>query len=175
MIQHGKTPLPTYYGGITNTFNYKNFDLNIMLSFEGGNWVMNKLYNQCWRVGVENNVIKEIAGNSWEKPGDITKWPQVTEGIYYDNEMNPTTTKSPYGMNQTTFFLEKGDYLRARNIQLGYTLPRSVVDRAHLGGVRFYVGVNNLFTITGFKGLDPETNNDLPIPRTYNFGVSLNL
>jgi hypothetical protein len=146
-----------------------------MLSFEGGNWIMNKLYNQCWPVGVENNIIKERAEDSWVKPGDVAGWPQVTEGIYYDNEMNPTTTKSPYGLNQTTFFLERGDYVRVRNIQLGYTLPRSVVNKAHLGDVRFYVGANNLFTITGFKGLDPESNNDLPIPRTYNFGISLNL
>ena len=174
-IQHGKTPLPTYYGGITNTFKYKNFDLNIMMSFEGGNWIWNSLYKNCWKVGIEQNTIKDRAGNSWEKPGDVAGWPQLSEGIYYDNDLNPTTTKNIYNLEQTTRFLERGNYLRVRNIQFGYTLPRSVVNKVHLGSVRFYVGADNLFTITGFDGLDPETNNELPIPRTYNFGVSLNL
>ena len=174
-IQHGKTPLPTFYGGISNSFKYKNFDLNIMMSFEGGNWIWNNLYSNCWGVGVDNNTIQDRAGNSWEQAGDKAAWPQLSEGIYYDNDLNPTTTKYIYNLDQTTRFLEKGDYLRVRNIQLGYTLPRTIVERIHLGNVRFYVGADNLFTITGFKGLDPETNNELPIPRAYNFGVSLNL
>jgi TonB-linked SusC/RagA family outer membrane protein len=174
-IQHGKTPLPTYYGGITNIFKYKNFDLNIMMSFEGGNWIWNNLYSSCSEIGIDLTTIKERAGNSWEKPGDVAEWHQLSEGIYYDNDLNPTTTKHIYNLEQTTRFLERGDYLRVRNIQIGYTLPRSVINKAHLGDVRFYVGANNLFTLTGFNGLDPETNNDLPIPRTYNFGISLNL
>ncbi len=58
---------------------------------------------------------------------------------------------------------------------IGETLPKSVLNAIRLSNVRFYVGVTNLFTITGYDGLDPETQQDLPIPRTVNFGLSLNL
>jgi len=177
MIQHGKTSLPTYYGGLNNTFTYKNFDLNILLYFEGGHWLWNDLYANGWTVGVDSNTIKEIWGNTWEKPGDVAEWPQLLDGtgIYYDNEGNPTATKYTINFNQTTRFLERGDFLRVRNIQLGYTLPKYIVNKIGVGSVRFYVGANNLYTITGYKGLDPESLNDLPIPRTVNFGISLNL
>jgi len=50
-----------------------------------------------------------------------------------------------------------------------------VSNKVSLSSVRFYMGVTNLFTITGYKGLDPESLFDLPIPRTFNFGISLNL
>jgi len=174
-IQEGKTPLPTYYGGIANIFKYKNFDLNIMMVFEGGNWIWNSLYDRCWNIGIDSNTIKERAGNSWEKPGDVTDWPQLGEGIYYDNDLNPITSKQIYDLDATTRFLERGDFLRVRNIQIGYTLPRSVVKEANIGDVRFYLGATNLFILTGFNSLDPETDTDLPIPRTYNFGISVNL
>ena len=78
-------------------------------------------------------------------------------------------------VGQTTRFLQRGDYIRLRNLQLGYTLPKSALNAIRLSNVRFYVGVTNLFTITGYDGLDPETQQDLPIPRTVNFGLSLNL
>ena len=71
MIQHGKTPLPKFYGGFNNTFYYKNFDLNVMFSFSGGNWLMNTLYaNGATVSGIFNNV-KDMVGKTWEKPGDI--------------------------------------------------------------------------------------------------------
>lgn len=176
MIQHGKTPLPTYYGGLNNTFTYKNFDLNILLNFQGGNWIQNELYSNGWNVGIDANTIKGIYGNTWEKPGDVAEWPKLLgEGIYYDDGGNPTVTKYTINYGQTTRFLERGDFLRVRNIQFGYTLPTSVVRKVGVGSVKFYVGANNLFIITGYKGLDPESGNNLPIPRTVNFGMSLNL
>jgi hypothetical protein len=176
VIQSGKTPLPTYYGGLNNTLTYKNFDFNILLSFSGGNWIMNDLYRIGYEVGVDATTIKELYGNTWENPGDEADWPKLWgNGIYYDNDLNPTTTKFTNSLENTTRFLEKGDFIRARNIQLGYTFPESVVRKIGVGSVRIYAGANNLFTITGYKGLDPESLMDLPIPRTFNFGISLNL
>jgi hypothetical protein len=176
VIQTGKTPLPTYYGGLNNTLTYKNFDFSILLSFSGGNWIMNDLYRIGYQVGVDATTIKQLYGNTWEKPGDVAEWPELMgNGIYYDNNGNPTPTKYTTRMENSTRFLERGDFLRARNIQLGYTLPASVVSKVGFGSVRLYVGANNLFTITGYKGLDPESLMDLPIPRTVNFGISLNL
>ena len=66
-------------------------------------------------------------------------------------------------------------YIRLKNLQIGYTLPKSIISGVNLSNVRFYLGVTNLFTITGYDGLDPETQSDLPISRTINFGASINL
>ncbi|GHV47855.1 SusC/RagA family TonB-linked outer membrane protein [Bacteroidia bacterium] len=178
MIQHGKTSLPKYYGGFTNTFYYKGFDLSVILSFTGGHWLMNNLYEATDQMSSENNSIKDLAGNSWEKPGDKAKYPQVMAGesYFFDNDGNTSATRTQFSStSQTTRFLERGDYIRLRNLQLGYTLPKTLLNHIKLNSVRFYVGGNNLFTITGYHGVDPETIDDLPIPRTLNFGLSLNL
>lgn len=178
IVQHGKTPLPTFYGGLSNTFTWKNFDLNILLVFEGGNWLYNGLYAGSHKVTSEGNTLKDVVGKMWEKPGDIAEYGYLIggdDGWYYDGNGNPSKTKVSYSSNQTTQYLEKGDYIRVRNLQLGYTLPKSVFGASSLNSVRFYMGVTNLFTITGYRGLDPESESDLPMPRTFNFGFSLNL
>lgn len=98
------------------------------------------------------------------------------ESYYYDNDGNLSETRTQFTrVEHTTRFLQRGDFIRLRNIQLGYTLPKSVLNRVKLSNVRLFVGGSNLFTITGFDGLDPETVDDLPIARSFNFGVSLNL
>jgi hypothetical protein len=177
MIQHGKTPLPTFYGGLTNTVYYRGFDLNIQLNFAGGHYLLNSIYEACDQMSSENNTVRDMVGNSWEKPGDIAKYPQVAgEAYLYDNNGDPSSVRTQFTSTaQTTRWLEKADFIRLRNIQLGYELPRSLLETLHLSSVRFYLGATNLFTITGFQGLDPETNEQLPLPRTINFGLSINL
>jgi TonB-linked SusC/RagA family outer membrane protein len=178
MIQHGKTTLPKFYGGLTNSFYYKGFDLSILFSFAGGHWLMNTLYSATDQMSSENNSIKDMVGNSWEKSGDTAKYPLVMAGesYYFDNDGNPSATRTQFTSTaQTTRYLQRGDYIRLRNLQLGYTLPASALSKIKLSNVRFFVGGTNLFTITGYDGLDPETENDLPIPRSVNFGISLNL
>ena len=178
IIQHGKTPLPVFYGGLSNTFIYKNFDVNILLNFAGGHWLYNNLYDACSKVRSESNTVKDVVGKTWEKPGDIAEYPLLMpgDGSYnYGNNGDYSQVRVAYNTTQTTRFLEKGDYIRMRNLQVGYTLPKSLLNSINLSAVRFYAGVTNLFTITRYKGLDPESLNDLPIPRTVNFGMSLNL
>ncbi|SDM48992.1 TonB-dependent receptor [Kriegella aquimaris] len=177
MVQSGKSPLPTFYGGLSNTFAYKNFDLNMSFSFEGGNWLWNSLYAENHNVMSEVNTINDVVGKFWEKPGDIAEYPLLlggSDGWYYDSDGNPSEARIGYNTRQTSKWLERGDYIKLRNLQLGYTLPKSA-GMDVLSPVRFYIGVTNLFTITGYKGLNPESLNDLPIPRTYTFGISINL
>jgi len=120
MVQHGKTPLPTYYGGLSNTLSYKNFDLNILLYFEGGNWIKNDLYGYS-RIFSEGNYIKYAVGKRWEKPGDKADWAWLLpggDGYYYDDNGEPTSNRIKYNDDQTTRFLEKGDFIRLRNLFL---------------------------------------------------------
>ncbi len=177
MVQHGKSALPTYYGGLTNNFSYKNFDLNVQLVFSGGNYIMNYLYSRSTIDALGyGQIAKDMVGKNWEKPGDIAQFPQLVYGYTYkyDNNGNPSASGTRFRTDYTTFYMEKGDYIKLRNIQLGYTIPNSISKKIQLQNARIYIGGSNLLTLTKFKGFDPESNDDLPIPRSFNFGCSVN-
>ena len=181
MIQSGKTSLPTFYGGLGNTITFRNFDLNIQLNFAGGNWLINDVAQESSRLLGVQNIDKDLESKSWQKPGDIKDYPAMTYfNLYnYDNAGNAIsgTTKFGGSYGSTTRFLERGDYIRLKNLQLGYTLPRTIMSAKKISSLRFYVGITNLLTITNYGGFDPEvgTMTTLPVPRTINFGFSLKL
>jgi hypothetical protein len=120
--------------------------------------------------------------NRWTKPGDISEWPRV---VFGDNISNG----SGLVLSQN---VEKGDFIKIRNISLGYTLPKNLTARINLSSVRVYVAALNAFTITNYSGFDPEiqtngasvadqvTNgapsvdrNAAPLARTFNAGVNI--
>ena len=92
----------------------------------------------------QRNKTTELL-SAWTTPGQVTDVPKLYWG---DNQQSQASTR----------FLEKGDYVRIKNVALGYTLPRSVVQRMKISSLRIYVQAENLYTITGYKGIDPEAN-----------------
>lgn len=111
--------------------------------------------------------------DAWSKAGDNTDVPRL---FYGDNQWSQASTR----------WLEKGDFVRIRNVQIGYTLPKKISDKIRTNRVRFYVQANNLYTFTGYTGIDPESNStgntniglgiDRTRPylsRTYTMGLSL--
>lgn len=173
---------PTYYGGLNNTVTYKGFDLNVFLSFAGGN----KVYNVTRQEGLNNqkfqNNGKELLGR-WTTAGQVTDVPMLSYGS--DNFVLQNG-------NLNSRFLEDGKFIRAQNIGLGYTVPDGLVQRMHISRLRVYAQVQNAFVITGYSGLDPELNNMAlnatnatvnrqvgidfntnPVPRTITFGINV--
>jgi TonB-linked SusC/RagA family outer membrane protein len=163
--------LPTYFGGFNNNVNYKNFDLNVFLRFAGGN----KIYNRSRVDQLNQNFVNnstEILGR-WQSasiPGDGKTPKQYFASSTFINLDSQASTR----------FVEKGDYLRLDNIALGYTLPSAVINKLKISRVRVYASAQNIFVITGYKGLDPETNsgsgidfNGNPQQRTLTFGVNV--
>ncbi|WP_336516109.1 TonB-dependent receptor [Pollutibacter soli] len=166
--------LPKFFGGWDNTFRYKGIDFNIMLFFSGGNYVYNGT-----KAGLRDNRNWNNAKESltrWQKPGDITNIPRI---VYNDNVSNGSSM--PLSQN-----VEKGDFIKGRNIALGYTLPRNIVEKISLSNIRFYAAVQNAFTITKYTGFDPETStngnangspsvdrNSVPQARTILFGLNV--
>lgn len=172
--------LPKYFGGFENTFRYKGFDLNILMFFSGGNYVYNGSKaglhdNRNW-----NNAKTNL--DRWTKPGDVTEWPRV---VFGDNVSNGSALVISSN-------IEKGDFIKARNISLGYTLPQNLSTRAGLSNVRLYVSALNAFTITKYTGFDPEIQsngeavanqvangapsvdrNAAPLARTFNVGINI--
>ncbi len=167
---------PTWFGGFGNTFNYKNFDLNVFLTFSGGN----KVYNATAQESLNNQKFQnsgQTQMDRWTTAGQVTDVPK----LYYggDNFLNQNGS-----MNSR--FLENGSFLRGQNIAIGYTVPPAKIAAATITSLRIYAQVQNAFIITDYTGLDPElstsvTTNDRPgldwnvspLPRTFTVGLNL--
>lgn len=136
--------LPTVYGGFTNNFFYKNFDLSIDMFYSFGN----KVY-----FGSRAGLMDQRYWNNgkwvldrWQKPGDVTDVPKL---VYNDNVSNGSL--APIDAN-----LFNGGFVRCRTLSLGYTLPASALNRIGMGSVRVYASLLNPFIITDYPGIDPE-------------------
>ena len=164
--------MPTWYGGWNNTVTYKNFDLNVFFRFSGGNKIMNATRQSALMNMEFANNGKEILGRwvSPEQPGD-----GMTPRIGYGDAIvlfNDGFTDS--------HFVEDGKFLKLANLSLGYTLPENIVSKLGMSKIRFYLQGQNLFTLTPYTGLDPETSTQLgvdwggmPQQRSYTFGVNV--
>lgn len=153
---------PTYFGGYGFDFSYKGIGLNGQFSFFGGQKLFNNERNNVENPGYfYDNMISDML-TEWQKPGDITNIPRPDDVF----------------VSSTTRFLENAAFTRLRNVTLSYTLPTSVSTKATLKSVMFYVMGTNLFTITQFRGRDPEfangtvlTGAQYPAMRTVQAGI----
>ena len=136
--------LPTVYGGFVNNFFYKSFDLNIDVIYSLGNKVYfgsraGLLDQRFW-----NNSV--IVKDRWQKPGDNVEIPRV---VFNDNISNG----SAFPIDANLF---SGNFLRFRNIALGYSLNKKMLDKIKVSSLRFYLQAQNPFIITKYPGSDPE-------------------
>ncbi|GAB6008129.1 SusC/RagA family TonB-linked outer membrane protein [Dysgonomonas reticulitermitis] len=163
--------IPKWYGGITNTFNYKGIDLSVLLQFNYGNDVYNatRLYATQSRKG-RTNMLAEVA-DRWTPTNASNKVPS-TQG-YVTNDVYSR-------------FVEDGSFLRLKNITLGYTFPAKWTKKAYISKLRAYASGQNLFCISGYSGYDPEVstagNNPMtpgldwgayPKSRVFTFGLEI--
>ncbi|AYQ32916.1 TonB-dependent receptor [Runella sp. SP2] len=167
--------LPKWYGGLTNTFKYKNFDAAVSLSFAGGNYIMNGTRATLLDQRAYNNSTEIL--NRWQKPGDITDIPRL---VY--NDQLSSGSSFPVSTNA-----EKGDFLRLQNASLGYRIPANpVFTKLGLSTVRVYAQGSNLFLLTKYTGTDPESSvngnsnvtpgiekNSVGQARTFTFGLNV--
>ncbi|CAM4357636.1 TonB-linked outer membrane protein, SusC/RagA family [Pedobacter westerhofensis] len=174
-LQPAGTAQPKFTGGITNTFLYKGFDLAVFFNFVYGNKVYNNnaYFLEGGGTRDANRAIDTRQLDRWQEPGDITDMPRLTA-------LGTNYTLSPTSRN-----IENGSFLRLSNVNLGYTIPKSVIEKIKLSAVRVYVSGSNLWLITKYKGADPEVNvsssstvlgYDLgtpPIPRTIQVGANI--
>lgn len=165
---------PKFYGGFDNTFRYKNFDLNVMLTYQLGFYVSYGTNSGLHDQRYWNNAVDVL--NRWTAPGQQTDFPRA---IYGDNVSYGNTI--PLDIN-----VFKGDFLKLRNVALGYTLPQSVSSKLNISNLRIYVAGQNLAMITDYPGSDPEVSsngtrssgqgserNSGPNARTYTVGLSV--
>ena len=141
------TSQPLFFGGFRNTFQYKNFDLNLFFEGSYGNEIFNESKFRL-EGGIAHgymNVSKEFYENHWTLDN-----PSVRYGDYADR--NPTSYLA------SDYYVEDASYLRLNSISLGYTLRSRALSTLHLSSARIYVTGNNLYTWTNYSGFDPEVN-----------------
>lgn len=169
-------PNPDFFGGITNTFQYKNFDLSIMGQFSYGNDVFN--YNLASGLDGSNKSSNGFIDwtRRWRNPGDITDVPRPTPGSLDNTAISDR-------------FVEDGSFFRLRNITLGYTLDAKTIQKLKVKSLRVYATVQNAFVFTKYRGYDPEVSSNqgganqgliygydygsYPQPRIFTAGVNL--
>ena len=164
--------LPTYFGGINSKLTYKNFDLNVMFRYSGGNKVMNRTKNDLWSMNFDNNS-RDIL-NRWQsasEPGDG----RVPRLYYYQGTFLLKTGDA------NTMFVENGGFVKVSNIQIGYNFPKSLVNRAGIENLRVYVQGQDMFIFTKYTGIDPEMEstgvdyNGSPRQKVITAGLTLTL
>ncbi|HEV8081557.1 MAG TPA: SusC/RagA family TonB-linked outer membrane protein [Chitinophagaceae bacterium] len=168
ILHQDKTGLPTYWGGFTNTFSYKALDLSLFFTFQGGNYIYDEGENQGTMISQgQLQIRKDIIGNTWEKPGDVAKYPQLVWDNTFNWDMDPVThewiAKSGNYNNGTIFndkYLHKGDFVRLKTLQLAYNISSRWAARAKMRNIRISVSGTNLLTFTKYKGYDPEVINN---------------
>lgn len=133
-------PNPDFFGGITNKFGYKRFSIDALFTFMQGNDIYNYTRNQLEaQSGYSNQSVAVL--NMWRNNGDITDVPKTTFGDRMGNS------------RFSDRWIEDGSYLRLRTVTLSYNLPLKQ------GGLKYFVVYltgNNVFTLTKYKGFDPE-------------------
>ena len=194
------SPLPLFTFGWTNSFSYKNFDLNIFLNGSYGNKVMN--YNSIVLTHMNSpwtNQLNSVNDRAQLVPVDPGK---VYEdgSMWYDDVTNVRVanpgTKTPRAtINDpndndriSSRYIEDGSYLRIKNITLGYTFPKKLLSKAKIENLRIYCNIQNLYTFTKYSGYDPEIgastqdatgltygidNGRYPSPTTYSIGLNI--
>ena len=164
-------PFPTLMSGLTNTITYKGFDFSFTFQGEWGASIYNSAgtFQSTAADYFDNQTADQL--NRWQKVGDITDVPQAR----FD---------SGNGTQESTRYLDKSDFVRLRNLTLGFSLPKKTVSDMGMSSLRVYFTAVNLLTFTNYKGTDPEARRDdsgigedfysAPPARTMAMGVNIN-
>jgi len=190
--------LPDFTGGISQQLNYKNFDLSVFLNFSYGNDIYNAnklelssaynldanmlaLMNDRWKVidGSGNLVQKQLNATTV-----IGVSPTELAGINAGAKIW-TPIRSTLSYYPSSYAIEDGSYLRINNITLGYTLPQTLAKKLKMSSFRVYATTNNVATITGYSGYDPDVSSRRSVltpgvdysayPRAKSFLLGLNV
>ena len=160
-------PNPSWLFSMNNSLSYKGFELSDLLQAIAGN----KIYNA-------NNIDNTGMAAAYNQTTDVLKrW----QGEGTSNSMPRAVFGDP---NQNTRvsdrFVENGSYLRLKNITLSYTFPKQWLQKAQIENARLSLSCENVATITGYSGFDPEVGingidqNRYPISRTFSLGLNFN-
>lgn len=163
-VMTGKTFDSPWMGGFGTTLSWKGFQLSAQFSWMAKRFVMNndRFFEESNGLYTVYNQSRRLLYDRWKKPGDLTDIPRYGEVAQLDDR-----------------FLENASFTRLKNLSLAYTLPQSLLKKSKFfTSARLYIQGQNLWTITGFNGLDPEVASNVyqaqyPATRQFTFGAEL--
>ena len=147
--------------GLRLGFEYKNFDFSALM--QGAGMVKDLVANEVNKAFFNGGKVTDYHLDRWTPDNLDASYPRLS---MKDSKKN---------WEISTFWTQNASYLKMRNMQLGYSLPKQLISGLGISRLRVYFSADNLFTITGFKGIDPEAGNNYyyPLTRNYSFGVNL--
>lgn len=158
-------PNPKFQFGLNLNASYKGLDFSVLFQGQAGAkiyWKNDLANTASVRYGYQMN--KEVVEGRWyEGRTTSAEYPRLLE---YSNNKNK---------QMSDFYLQDLSFLKIRNIQLGYTLPKSIVSKTSLERIRVYGSLENFFTFTSFRGFDPELGGTLGYPTMKNVVVGINV
>jgi TonB-linked SusC/RagA family outer membrane protein len=176
--------LPDWVGGFNTMFRYKNFDFNVVLSYQIGGKHHHRdmvyFYESDFGRADALPIASDLIGNTWTPDNPNAKFPiavhnkniAASYGISVDNDPSETTDLTLFGAS----------YFNVKNITIGYSLPKKLARKVGFGRLRVYVSADNLYMLSEYKGVDPRMSlvggNDVmqftyPYLRVFNVGVNL--
>lgn len=167
----GATTVPNLIYGFGLSALWKGFDFNVLFQGAGkSSFFINGFTVYPFQSGAWGNILSDVPGNYWslgvnEDPN--AKYPRLTFGNNSNN------------YRASTYWLRNGSYLRLKNLEIGYTMPKRISNAMHLENLRIYFMGTNLLTFTDFDLWDPEMGSSngqqYPLSRTYTLGLTLSL
>ncbi len=166
-------PNPDLSMGINLAFKYKAFTLDMFFSGDFGQDIINRMKGQLYSFGRANTNTNHAADilNAWTPENRNTDIPALS------------LTDANNEARFSTYYVEDGSYMKMKYLKLGYTLPQNITKKFACESFNIFAQVENVFTMTKYKGLDPEIlpggygiledNGAYPRPRSFTFGVNL--
>lgn len=148
--------------GLRVNCEYRNFDLTMLL--QGAGMVKGVTAGEISQAFMNGGKVTEEWLDRWTPENVNASYPRLTLSGSSRNYMT------------SSFWVQNASYLKMRNLQIGYTIPKNILSHLGVSNLRLYCSIDNLFTISKFKGLDPEmvtTQTMYPLTRNYSFGINL--
>lgn len=166
-------PEPKFFGGWSHTLNYKNLSLSFLLQYQyGGEAIYTNLQSDMDSY-LGQSVLRELYENTWTPENTEARYPRLVFMTY-----------NTYNYNYCDRYVFKTSYLRMKNITLSYSLPDKTINKWGVQNASVFASVSNLFTITDWPGLDPESigtevssmsssSDPYPMSRTFSVGLKV--
>ena len=177
--------LPDFFGGLTNTFTYKNWRLNTFFTFSYGSQLYNgtKALLYTYSTKDANNLSSDVL-NYWKISGHQTDIPKIKNTSIIGRAFRGTVDYT-VGRDSDRF-LEDASYIRLKNINLSYNIPKSVLDKIFINDLSIYIQANNILTFTKYTGQDPEVSafgssallggyDELTMPQSKSYSIGVNI
>lgn len=177
--KHLGSPIPKITAGLTVNLSYKSWDLSVFFQGAYGQKIFSVVNRDIEGFYRSFNVTQRFIDERWTGAGTSNSQPRASWDASGNN-----------ALIYSSRFLEDGSYTRLKNLQVGYSIPKSFLENAHISSVRIYFSGTNLFTFSKYSGLDPEmtvSNNaqgqgdtalgmdwgTYPAAKSYNLGVNI--